>query len=95
MSEILILGGLGSWLLFVIAAGMVGAQKGQTFGGIMLGIFFGPLGLMLALLSTGDRLGCPMCMELFAPGARICPHCQTKFAKPTVPIIHPGSSDDA
>lgn len=82
MAGFLVLGALASWALFALAALMAGARNGEWLGGLMLGIFLGPFGLLLALLSQGNRVRCKMCRELVRAGAWMCPHCHTKWGPP-------------
>ena len=63
------------WLLCGIVAGMIGSQKGEGFGGFMLGVLFGPFGILFALFMRGQQRICPYCAELVKPNARICKHC--------------------
>lgn len=40
-----------AWILITVATANVTASKGRSyFGGFLLGLFFGPIGLMVALL---------------------------------------------
>jgi amino acid transporter len=69
------------WFIFAIAATMIGAKKGLGFSAFMLGLFLGPLGILIVLLSQGNRKNCPYCKELVNKDATRCPHCQKEFIK--------------
>lgn len=71
-----------SWLLFGLIGGMIGSKKGQGCGGFVLGLILGPIGLIIALLTKGDRVTCPFCKELIATNSKRCPKCQADFSPP-------------
>lgn len=58
-----------------IAGTMIGSKKQAGAEGFLLGFFFGPIGLVLAILVRGDRQPCPYCRELVHPAATRCPWC--------------------
>lgn len=64
------------WLFCAIAAGMIGARKGQAMLWFTVGFLFGPFGVLFALLSKGKRKPCPYCKELIHKEAAVCPRCQ-------------------
>lgn len=64
------------WILCAVAAGMLGARKGQPLAAFFVGLILGPFGVLFAALSKGDRRTCPSCRELVHPAATRCPHCQ-------------------
>lgn len=71
------------WVLAIVAAGIVGANRGALFGGIMLGVFLGPLGAIVAL-SLDGRPFCPHCRgRLNLAGiydwTGVCPHCHVEL----------------
>lgn len=90
MSDELFLFVLGYWALFFGVSGMTAAavRGGSGPGGFALGLFFGPIGVVLAfwlanqengereLLENGLRKRCLYCDELVRPAAIACPHCQ-------------------
>jgi len=79
------------WLACGIAAASISAGKGRSgFGGFLLGLILGPIGLAIVLLmgksqegqraaSTrmGEKRPCPACRELIAFDATVCPQCRT------------------
>lgn len=69
------------WFTCLVATAMVGARKGEIIISILMGLFLGPLGLVIALLSRGDRGPCPFCREWVSPRAVICSHCHSKLTK--------------
>jgi len=65
------------WLLCGIVAAMIASKKGEGFLGFIVGVLFGPFGILFALLSTGrNRKTCPHCKELIHKDATVCSHCQ-------------------
>lgn len=64
------------WLLFGIVAAMIGKQKGEGLSGFILGILFGPIGILIVLFGKGNRKTCPACKELIHKDATRCPRCQ-------------------
>jgi len=70
-----------SWLASIILAGIVGHEKEGVAGGALLGLFFGPLGV-LAALGIDMRCECIHCCGRLNTNRRkpdICPHCQSKL----------------
>lgn len=68
------------WFLCALIGAWVGSGKNETFGGFMLGLLLGPLGLLIAIISPGDRRACPHCAEKVLRAAKVCPHCQREIA---------------
>ena len=64
------------WILCGLIAGMIGSSKGAALSSFFLGILLGPIGVIIALVSNGDRRPCPYCKELVREKAVVCPHCQ-------------------
>lgn len=69
------------WLMFGLAAGAIGARKGEGFLAFIMGLLLGPFGILIALISGGDRTACPYCSEQIRKKARVCPHCRTPLTK--------------
>ena len=67
------------WLFCGIIAGMIGSKKGQGCLSFLVGILFGPFGIIIALLSKGKRRTCPYCKELVNEDAVICKYCRNSF----------------
>ena len=65
------------WILCGVVAAMIGAKKGETFLGFIVGMLFGPIGILIALLSKGNRKKCIHCKELIHKDASVCSHCQS------------------
>jgi len=55
---------------------MIGSKKGEGVSAFLLGLLFGPFGILLALFSKGNRITCPHCRELVHKDATVCPNCQ-------------------
>ena len=66
-------------LFFAVIGGMVTGGKGRGRSeGQLLGLVFGPLGLLIALIlgpGTKGKVRCPECKEFVQPGAKVCKHC--------------------
>jgi hypothetical protein len=67
------------WLLCGLIAGTIGKRKGEGFFAFIIGLIFGPFGIIFALISRGNRRTCPYCKELIHKDAIRCPHCQKEF----------------
>ena len=50
-------------LLFGVASAVAGQRKGMGGSGFALGALLGPIGLVIVLLSQGDRKPCPSCRD--------------------------------
>jgi len=70
------------WIICGVIAGMIGSKKGEGPGAFFIGILFGPLGILFALVSSGNRKKCPACKELIHKEATRCPHCQKELEAP-------------
>jgi hypothetical protein len=66
------------WLACGIIAAAIGARKGEGFVAFVVGALLGPLGIVFALISNGNRSQCLACREYIDPAATICPRCQTR-----------------
>ena len=42
----------------------------------VIGVLFGPFGILFSLLSSGNRVTCPNCREKIHREATVCPRCQ-------------------
>ncbi len=69
------------WFVCALIATAIGSRKGEAGSGFLVGLLFGPLGILFALLSSGDRMPCPHCKERIHEKAEICPHCRTPLAR--------------
>lgn len=71
------------WLLCGLWAGSINKGKGHPYAtGFILGILFGPIGVIIAAISGKVELRtatCPYCRERIMPGAFICEHCHSKL----------------
>lgn len=79
MEGVLFLGVTG-WMVCGLIAALIGSTKGEGCLAFILGCFFGPLGILFAILSSGDRRPCPYCAEKIQKKARLCPHCRTQLS---------------
>lgn len=64
------------WILCGVAASIIGARKGEGCMSFIVGMIFGPFGILFAVLSKGNRKECEHCREWINNLARVCPHCQ-------------------
>jgi hypothetical protein len=74
------------WLIFGIVSAWIGAKKGQGGTTFVIGVLLGPLGLLVAVLSKGNRRKCPLCRELMHRDATVCPHCRNEIQPDTDPM---------
>lgn len=65
------------WIICGIVAGMIGSGKGQGCFGFIIGFLLGPIGIIIALISKGNRKQCPYCKEYINKDATRCPKCQS------------------
>lgn len=82
-------------ILCALVGGALASRREAFHQGMVLGLVFGPFGLIAALLVEG-REGCPACHEAVSGGAFLCPHCRTALiwdssAWRRRPLIHSGS----
>jgi len=72
--------GIVIWFLCGIVAAMIGGKKGEGCAALIVGVIFGPFGIVFAILSKGNRKTCPYCKELVHKDASVCPYCQGDIA---------------
>lgn len=75
--------GVFLWLVCAVAAAAIGSKKGEAGSAFLFGLVLGPIGVLIALASTGNRKPCPTCREPIHKKAEICPHCRTPLARST------------
>lgn len=69
------------WIGCGIAAAVVAGNKGRNAAGwFILGFFFGPIALIVALVLSkagpaNDERKCPFCAEFIKSEAKVCKHC--------------------
>ena len=71
---------------------MIGARKGMESSGFVVGFLLGPFGILIALLSKGDRKSCLYCREWIHKDATVCPHCQRE-AEPMFDVRCPACGE--
>lgn len=101
------MGWLLLWLLCGIVAAVIYQGKGRSAGAAFLvGIVFGPIGVILAALTPADKAAqdrqavasgtqkkCPKCAELVKAEATVCRFCGHEFAPPApVPTLPEGQA---
>ena len=69
------------WFTCAIIAALIGSSKGETILGFIVGAIFGPLGIIFALISSGNRVPCEFCRSKVDPKASICPMCRSQRFK--------------
>lgn len=65
------------WFICGLIAAAIGSSKGEGCVGFIIGLILGPLGILAALLSKGNRVRCPYCREYIDKKATKCPKCQS------------------
>ena len=73
---------------------MIGAKKGAGTSGFIVGFLLGPLGILIAIFSKGDRKSCPYCKEWIHKDATVCPHCQREIEQMFDVVVLPAESGD-
>ena len=68
------------WLVFGMIGANIAASKQARDAGFLLGLFLGPIGLIIAAL-IDNRPKCPECGGRVEPGVRRCMHCGTQLAQ--------------
>lgn len=76
------------WMISGIIGAAIGGAKDAAGAGFLLGLLFGPLGWLLALLPDG-RPKCPYCRGRVDRQAWICMHCRQPLRQQTIPTPPP------
>jgi hypothetical protein len=63
------------FIIFGLISGAIGSRKGATISGFFVGLLLGPIGIIVTLVSKGDRVKCEHCKEYIDPEASKCPNC--------------------
>ena len=64
------------WLIVNCVVGyLIGQQKNDVGSAIVVSILLGPIGWLIAGLSSGNLRKCPHCAEFVKPEATVCRHC--------------------
>lgn len=58
-----------------IISAFIGAKKGEPGKAFFLGLLIGPIGIIIAAISTGKQQECRYCRERINIGAVVCRHC--------------------
>ncbi len=72
------------WVMCAIIAAGIGSNKGMAGSGFLLGLIFGPIGIIIVLVSSGDKRVCPYCKEMVHKDAVRCPKCQKDLGQEKV-----------
>jgi hypothetical protein len=64
------------WIAFAMIATIIAGKKDEAGWGCLWGVLLGPIGVLIAILSDGDRKPCPFCQEKVHKAATVCPHCR-------------------
>lgn len=86
------------WIVCGIISAMIASNKGRsTAGWFFVGLLFGPLGIVAALVvsadhqalkdkkvSIGSHRKCPMCAEMVLAEAKICKYCKSDLPEPPI-----------
>lgn len=64
------------WIICAFVGAALGKRKGRGGVGFLLGLLFGPIGILVVLAIRGNRKTCPACKELIHKEAIRCPRCQ-------------------
>lgn len=78
-------------LVFLGLCGLVGAligsKKGEPGLGFIWGVFLGPIGILVVVLSDGNRRPCRFCQEKIHKAAVVCPRCQREGPFPLAAAV--------
>lgn len=75
------------WFVSWIATIIVGSKKGEGCISVITGFFFGPVALIFAVASSGNKIKCSYCKELIEKDAVICPHCRSELINKEQPTL--------
>jgi len=80
------------WVICGFIGGAIADSKGEGCAGFILGLLFGPIGIIIALLlpSNPKAMGmkqCPYCKEWINSQAIKCPKCQSDL-RPKCPYCN-------
>ena len=64
------------WIFCGLVAAAIGARKREGCLAFIIGVGFGPVGILIALISKGKRERCPYCKKFIDNEATVCPYCQ-------------------
>lgn len=67
-----------AWIICGVLGAIIGSSKNAAGIGFMLGVLFGPLGV-IAAFATDGRDKCSKCQGRLNGKPEICPHCGTKL----------------
>lgn len=68
-------------LLCGLISSLIGNKKGETISSFFLGVLLGPIGIIIVLLTKGNRIACPYCKKLIHKEATKCPYCQSDITE--------------
>jgi hypothetical protein len=74
------------WILCGLIGAAVGSSKNLGPPGFVLGFLLGPIGIMIVVMMSGNRIPCPFCREKMNRRATVCPHCQRDVGARAMPI---------
>ena len=70
-------------IVVAVVSALVGAvvchEKRASGAGFMLGLLFGPIGILIAVLAVDNREPCNNCGGRFSGMPNNCPHCNVEF----------------
>ncbi|MEI6125375.1 MAG: hypothetical protein WCQ99_02370 [Pseudomonadota bacterium] len=82
--------GLILWLCCGLIAATIGSKKNEGGSALLFGLLLGPIGILLAILSSGYKPICPFCKETIKNNATVCKHCKKDL--PEIKGIKPKTS---
>jgi hypothetical protein len=74
----------GNLAFFVLFCLLLGMSRGEPVTGLLFGLLFGPLGLLVMLLDRSDleKKTCLLCFEKINKEATVCKHCGRESPAP-------------